>query len=73
MSRYDVTVFRPCALSAGQKIRIEGGPIEGDWEVADVSDRKVRLRCPVTGKEIEKPLFHYCIEERKDQEWPRQD
>ncbi|GAB4248930.1 MULTISPECIES: hypothetical protein [Deferrisoma] len=68
-----VTVFKPYPLVPGQKIRIEGGPRSGDWEVVEVGDRKMRLRCPVSGKEVEWDRFACFVEERPDAEWPRRD
>ena len=54
MADEKVTIFRPHPLAVGQKLRIEGGPRGGDWEVIGVTDRKVRLRCPVSGKEVDR-------------------
>lgn len=70
MDRYDVTVFEPFPFSVGQKIRIEGGKRNGDWEVVGVSDAKVRLRCPISGKEFEWARFCYRVEERRGAVWP---
>jgi len=70
MDRYDVTVFEPFPFSVGQKIRIEGGKRHGDWEVVGFSDAKVRLRCPISGKEFEWTRFCYQVEERRDAVWP---
>ena len=68
-----VTIFRPHPLKAGQKIRIEGGPRGGDWEVIDVTDRKLRLRCPLSGREVEWDRFCYFVEERDRLEWPQRE
>jgi hypothetical protein len=46
MATYPVTIFKPYDFTPGQKIRIEGGKRNGDWEVIDVSEAKVKLRCP---------------------------
>ena len=72
MARHTVTVFRPYSLVAGQKIHIEEGPRRGDWEVVDVTDRKVRLRCPVSLREVEWDKFCYFVRESADIEWPQQ-
>jgi hypothetical protein len=64
--------FRPYPLQAGQKIFIEGGPRRGDWEVIGVSERKVRLRCPFSGREVEWDRFCYLVDER-DGQWPHPD
>ena len=36
---HDVTAFKPYPFSQGQKIHIEGGPRNGDWEVIGLTDR----------------------------------
>jgi hypothetical protein len=53
MEKHNVTIFKPYTFSIGQKIHIEGGPRGGDWEVIGVSDRKIKLRCPVSFREFE--------------------
>ena len=68
-----VVTFRPYPFNAGQKIHIEGGVRAGDWEVLDVSDHKVKLRCPISQREVEWDRFCYFVEERNGIEWPRQD
>ena len=70
MSKSDVTVFKPYDFKVGQKIFIESGPRHGDWEVIGVTDRKVKLRCPFTKKEVEWDRFCYLSEERAGVEWP---
>jgi hypothetical protein len=73
MATDKVTIFRPHALQAGQKIRIESGPRGGDWEVVGVTERTVRLRCPISNREVEWDRFCYFVEERDDIEWPQRD
>ncbi|MEA2083719.1 MAG: hypothetical protein U9O82_05645 [Thermodesulfobacteriota bacterium] len=68
-----VIKFRPYPFRVGQKIHIEGGPRGGDWEVLDVGDKKVRLRCPVSQREFEWTRFCYFVEEQENVKWPRQD
>ena len=70
MARHDVTVFKPFPFEIGQKINIESGPRKGDWEVIDVSDKKVKLRCPVSFKEFEWNRFCYFTEESELDKWP---
>ena len=70
MTAQKVTVFRPCTLESGQKISIEGGPRNGDWEIVGVSERKVKLRCPLSGREFEWARFCYLVEEDCSREWP---
>lgn len=73
MEMHTVTRFRPYPFHVGQKIHIEGGPRRGDWQVVGLSDRKVRLRCPVSFKEFEWDLFCYFAEDRQQEPWPRRD
>ena len=68
-----VVVFRPYPHEVGQKIRIEGGPRAGGWEVVGVSDRKVKLRCPISGREFEWVRFAYVVDEDAAVEWPREE
>ena len=63
------TVFRPYPLQVGQKVFIESGPRRGDWEVVGLSDRRVKLRCPFSGREVEWDRFCYLVEEKKGA-WP---
>lgn len=69
MPIHQVTVFNHFPFILGQKIRIAGGPRGGDWQVIGLSEGKVRLRCPVSGREVEWPRFCYLTETR-EQEWP---
>ncbi len=72
MATHPVTVFKPYPFTVGQKIRIEGGRRAGDWEVAAVDERKVTLRCPLSGREFSWDRFCYFAEEREE-EWPREE
>lgn len=65
-----VTFFRPYPFRVGQKIHITAGPRRGDWEVIGVSPDKVRLRCPVSLREFEWPIFCYFLEEKEVAVWP---
>jgi hypothetical protein len=73
MEKHNVTIFKPYTFSDGQKIHIEGGPRGGDWEVIGVSDRKVKLRCPVSFREFEWNRFCYFAEDRQNVQWPQDD
>jgi hypothetical protein len=73
MSRHDVYLFRPFELEAGHKIHIEGGVFRGDWEVVAVGERKVRLRCPVSGREVERDHFLVFVTHQRGEEWPKHD
>ena len=70
MAKARVTTFRRVPLEAGQKIRILDGPRGGDWLVLGIDERKMRLRCPVSGKEVEWDRF--CTQEAvlEAEEWP---
>lgn len=71
MGIHQVVTFQPYPLTNGQKIRIEGGPRGGDWEVIGVTDRKVKLRCPISNREVEWDRFCYFAEVLDQEEWPR--
>jgi hypothetical protein len=66
---HNFLAFRPYPFEIGQKLFIESGPRRGDWEVIGLSDRKVKLRCPFSGREVEWDRFCYLVEERKGS-WP---
>ncbi len=71
MDKNNVVVFRSYPFEVGQKLHIEGGPRNGDWEVIGVSDGKVKLRCPVSLREFEWNRFCYFVEERSGVVWPK--
>ena len=73
MEKETVVIFRPYPFEIGQKIYIEAGPRYGDWEVIGVSERKVRLRCPISKREFEWNRFCYFREESQDSPWPHPD
>ena len=73
MTSEKVVMFKPYPFRAGEKIRIGGGPRAGDWEVLHVSDRKVKLRCPISRREFEWNRFCYFVEEREGLEWPQKE
>ena len=70
MTNHTVSIFKPYPFVVGQKIRIEGGRRAGDWLVAALGDRKITLRCPVSGREFEWDHFCYLLEERENEPWP---
>jgi len=70
MAADEIVVFRQYPFKIGQKIQIQSGPRSGDWEVVQVSERKVKLRCPVSRREFEWDRFCYFVEEREVGEWP---
>lgn len=72
MATDKVVMFRPYPLRVGQKIRIEGGPRGGDWEVVEVSGGKVTLRCPISQRQFEWDRFCYFVDEREGLPWPQE-
>ncbi|MBU0729651.1 MAG: hypothetical protein KKE17_11790 [Proteobacteria bacterium] len=73
MSGNKVAFFTPYDFTMGQKIRITEGSRHGDWQVIGVSDKKVTLKCPVSGREFEWSRFCYLVEEQENVEWPAKD
>jgi hypothetical protein len=71
--KQDVTVFRPYPFRVGQKIRIEGSGRAGDWEVVDVGEVKMTLRCPVSLREFTWDRFCCLHREERQVEWPREE
>jgi hypothetical protein len=69
----NVVIFTPYPFTAGQKIHIAAGPRRGDWEVIGVTERKVKLRCPISRREFDWDRFCYFTEERSGVDWPRED
>jgi len=69
----NVTIFTPYPFTVGEKIYIAEGPRHGDWEVIDVSDRKVKLRCPISKREFEWNRFCYFVEKDAHSVWPHPD
>jgi hypothetical protein len=67
--RERVVRFRYYPFALGQKIHIEDGPRGGDWEVMDLTERKVTLRCPITNRQFDWDRFCYFVEE-KEADWP---
>jgi hypothetical protein len=73
MGSKKVLVLQPYPFETGQKVHISEGPRRGDWEVIGLTDRKVRLRCPISNREYEWDRFCYAVEERADIDWPQKD
>ena len=73
MNRHDVTRFKPYPFAIGQKINIAAGPRRGDWAVVGITDKTVRLRCPISLKEFEWHRFCYAVEECRQVPWPQTD
>jgi hypothetical protein len=66
-----VTVFTPYPFTMNEKINISQGSRHGDWIVVGLDEKKVTLRCPVSGKEFCWEHFCYLVETRV-QEWPEE-
>lgn len=71
MAKHKVTLFEAYPFKVGQKIRIEGSKRRGDWEVIGLDDRKVKLRCPVSGREFDWDRFCYHVKDEDNAEWPQ--
>jgi len=69
-TEHEVTVFREYPLKEGQKIHIADGARHGDWLVIKAGPKKIRLRCPVSGVEIECDKTFFFVEERRQEKWP---
>lgn len=72
-SEHKVTVFDQYTFEIGEKITIQSGPRRGDWEVIALSERKVKLRCPVSQREVEWDRFCYHVRKLEKEEWPHRD
>ena len=64
-----VTVFKPYPFKVGQKINILGSKRSGDWEVVNLSETKVTLKCPVSKIQVNWDRFCYFAED-KNMKWP---
>ncbi|MBU0675464.1 MAG: hypothetical protein KJ950_12540 [Proteobacteria bacterium] len=62
--------FKPYPLKVGDKICIDEGPRRGDWLVIGVEEGTVRLRCPVSGREVAWKEFCYEVKITEQEEWP---
>jgi hypothetical protein len=71
MDHQPVITFRQFPFEIGQKIYIEDGPRRGDWEVVGLTDKKLKLRCPVSHREVEWNRFCYAVEEIANHPWPQ--
>ncbi len=60
-----VVFFQSYLFTLGQKVHIKDGPRQGDWLVIGIDERKIQLRCPVSGREFTWDRFCYFVEERE--------
>ena len=70
MASHEVLVFKEFPLEIGQKIHIADGFRHGDWLVTGSSERKIQLRCPVSGKEIVCEKTFFFAEKKLQGKWP---
>lgn len=70
---HNVIRFTRYAFEPGDKICITDGPRGGDWLVIGMDERKLQLRCPVSGKEVEWDRFCYHAETVTQDQWPSED
>ena len=70
MAEHEVIVFKEYQLEVGQKIHIADGFRRGDWLVIGCGERKIQLRCPVSGIEIECDKTFFFAEKRRQPNWP---
>ena len=73
MKKHKVSIFKPYSFYEGQKIRIDGGPRNGDWEVVSFTEHTAKLRYPISLKEFEWGRFCYQVEERYAAVWPQEE
>ena len=73
MARHTVAAFQPYPFELGDKLTITSGPRAGDWEIIGTSERKLTLRCPVSGREFEWDRFCYLVQTKENEEWPHRD
>ncbi|SLM28141.1 conserved hypothetical protein [Desulfamplus magnetovallimortis] len=62
----NVAVFTPYPFKIGQKIYIKGSKRNGDWEVIDVTENKMTIKCPISGTELKCDRFCCLVEENKE-------
>lgn len=67
-----ILFFKRFPFEIGQKIHISDGPRRGDWLVESVTEKKVSLRCPVSGHRVEWNRFCYFVDEREGR-WPSEE
>jgi hypothetical protein len=64
MNNKSIPVFIPYPFVIGEEIYIDQGPRRGNWTVTACGDKKVTLRCPVSGREFCWDRFCYFVENR---------
>ncbi len=70
MTKKTISLFSPYPFVVGEKITISEGPRRGDWEVIGISERKVKLKCPVSHREFEWDNFCFLVDKTDDSHWP---
>ena len=64
-----IAVFKPYPFTIGQKIRIVESRRAGDWEVVNMTENKITLKCPISKKELTWDRFCYFVSEQA-MAWP---
>jgi hypothetical protein len=72
VAKHRVALFRQYPFAPGQKLHIADGPRCGDWEVVAADERVLKVRCPISGRELDWKPFCYAVEET-EAEWPAED
>lgn len=63
MAERELRRFRRSPVKVGEKIWLEDGPRQGEWEVMAVEDDKITLRCPIAHRlEFIQPLYEVAAE-----------
>ena len=70
MTEEEVIVFKEYPLAVGQRIHLDGGFRRGDWLVIGMTDKKIHLRCPVSGREVEWERIFCFAGVSGPAEWP---
>jgi len=68
--KHDVTLFKTYPVRKGQKIRIEDSKRSGDWEIIEVTENKMTLKCPISEKELTVDRFCFLVQELENEPWP---
>ena len=70
MTEQKVIIFKEYPLEVGQKIHVKGGSRRGDWLVIGMTDKKIKLQCPVSAREVEWEKIFGFVELSTRAEWP---
>ena len=63
MSQRELKRFRRTPLKVGERIWLEDGPEQGEWEVMSVEEDKITLRCPIAHRlQFVQPFYEVSAE-----------